>query len=102
MLSCVDRQYYRNPTGEMSTSSYRANEKVSYHIDKMKQYNLYMSVIKEFATKDNINITPFFTERDVPNNRENIITMPYTFTHKYGLGVSSHQIKTYLECSIQY
>lgn len=102
LLSCIDRQYSRNPTGRMGTSSYRTNEKASYRIEKMKQYNLYLSVIKELALKDNISINPFFTERDVPNNRENKITMPYTFTHKYGLGVSSHQIKVYLECSIKY
>lgn len=102
LLSCVDRQYSRNPTGRMGTSSYRTNEKASYRIGKTKQYNLYLSVIKELALKDNISINPFFTERDVSNNRENKITMPYTFTHKYGIGVSSHKIKAYLECTIQY
>lgn len=102
LLGCIDRQYFYNPTGRMGTSSYRTNEKASYHIGKLKEYNLYLNTIKELALKDNISITPFFTERDVTHNRENRIPMPYTFTHKYGIGVSAHQIKAYLECLIQY
>ncbi len=102
LLSYVDKRCSRNPTGRMGTSSYRANEKIYYHINKMKQYNLYLSVIKELAAKDNISINPFFTERDIPNNRENRITMPYTFTPKYGMGIISHEINAYLECSIEY
>lgn len=102
LLGCVDRQYFRNPTGRMGTSSYRSNEKVYYHISKAKEYNLYLTVIKDLALKDNVSINLFFTEIDVPHNRENRITLPYTFTHKYGIGVSTHKIKAYLECSIQY
>lgn len=102
LLSCVDRQYSRNPTGRMGTSSYRSNEKVYYDIGKTKKYNLYLSVIKELSLEDNISINPFFTERDIPHNCENRIPTPYTFTNKYGIGVSSHRIKAYLECSIRY
>lgn len=102
LLSYIDRQYSRNPTGKMGTSSYRTNEKVSYCIGKVKQYNLYLAIIRKLAAKSNVSINPFFTERDIVNNRENRITMPYTFTHKYGIGVSTHQIKAYLECTIQY
>lgn len=102
LLSCVYRQYFYNPTGRMGTSSYRTNEKAYYHIGKVKEYNLYLSIIKDLALKDNISINPFFTERNIPHNRENRITLPYTFTHKYGIGVSTHKIKAYLECFIQY
>lgn len=102
LLSCVDRQYSSNTTGRFGTSSYRPNQKVYYHIDKTKEYNLYLSVIKELSLEDNISINPFFTERDIPHNCENRIPMPYTFTNKYGIGVSSHQIKAYLQCSVKY
>lgn len=102
LLSYIDRQYSRNPTGKMGTSSYRSNEKVLYRVGKVKQYNLYLAIIKKLAAKSNISINPFFTEMDIVNNRENRITIPYTFTHKYGIGVSTHQIKAYLECSIKY
>lgn len=102
LLNCVDRQYSSNPTGRVRTSSYRTNEKAYYHINKVKQYNLYLTSIKELALKDNISINPVFKEMDVPHNRENRITLPYTFTNKYSIGVITHKITAYLECSIKY
>lgn len=102
LLNCIYRQYTRNPTGRIGSSSYRTNEKVYYHINKTKQYDLYLSTVLEYASNDNINIEPFFAERDVIYNRENSITLPYTYTHQYGIGVSTHKIKAYLKCSIEY
>lgn len=100
LLNCVNRQYFRNPTGKLGTSSYKANERAYYHIDKIKQYDLYLFVIRELATQDSINIIPFFTEMDIVHNKENKITLPYTYTHQWN--VSSHKIKAYLICSIHY
>lgn len=100
LLRCVSRQYYHNPSGRMGTSSYRTNDKVYYHINKIEQYNLYLSIIRDLASKDNINISPFFVEVDVALQKENRINLPYTYKHEWK--ASSHKINVYLKCSIEY
>ena len=101
LMQCVHREHFYNPTGRMGTSSYRTNKKVSYSINKAKQYDLYLSIIKEFASIDNISISPFFVEKDpVLFQKENKINLPYTYAHEWR--TTSHEIKAYLKCTIQY
>lgn len=101
LLSCIHREHYYNPTGKLGTSSYRTNKKVTYTINKIKQYDFYLSTIKELSSNDNISITPFFVELDpVVYQKENSITLPYTYKHEWH--TNSHKIKAYLKCSIQY
>ncbi len=100
LLSCVDRKYYRNPTGKIGTSSYRTNEKVYYHINKIKQYDLYLSKVMKLAKEDNISILPFWVEVDMVYKTERNITLPYTFSKDWY--TSRHSIKPYLRCSITY
>lgn len=76
-------------------------KKVSYSINKMKQYDLYLSVIKELASIDNISISPFFVEIDpVLFQNENKINLPYIYAHEWR--TTSHEIKAYLKCAIRY
>lgn len=101
LMQCIHKECYFNPTGKMGTSSYRTNKKVSYSINKRKQYDLYLSIIKEYASKDNIIITVLFVERDpLVYQKENKINLPYTYAHEWR--TSTHEIKAYLKCSIQY
>lgn len=101
LLSCVHREHFYNPTGRRGTSSYRSNKKVSYSINKINQYDFYLSTIKELALKDNISINPFFVELDpVVYQKENRINLPYTYAHEWR--TTSHEIKAYLKCTIQY
>lgn len=102
LLSCIDRQYSRNYTGKAGTPSFKLDEKVYYHIINEKQFALYLSTIKGLALQDNINISTFFAEINLARHRKNRITLPYIFTGGDGMGVSSHKIKVYLECSIRY
>ena len=91
LLKCVDIQYYYRPT-----------KKVCYNISKAKQYNLYLNVITKLASEDSISVIPFFAEVNIIKNSESKISLPYTYTHKYGQSVATHKIKAYLECSIHY
>lgn len=100
LLSCVNRKYSSNPTGRMGTSSYRTNEKVFYHINKIDHYNLYISKITELANEDKISISPFWVEVDMIYKTERSITLPYTFAKDWH--TSRHSIKAYLKCSIIY
>lgn len=101
LMQCVYREHFYNPTGRRGTSSFRTNQKVTYSINKMKQYNLYLSTIKELASTDNISITPFFVEIDpVIYQKENKINLPYTYVHEWR--TTAHKIKAYLKCSIKY
>lgn len=102
LLSCVGCQYSRNYTDKAGTPNFKLVEKVYYHIINEKQFALYLSTIKELALQDNININTFFAEINLVRHRKNRITLPYTFTGGNGMGVSSHKIKVYLECSIRY
>ena len=101
LMHCIHREHYYNPTGKIGTSSYRTNKKVIYSIDKMKQYNLYLDILKEFAITDNIDISPFFVEIDpIVYQQENKINLPYTYKHEWR--TASHKIKTDLKCTIKY
>lgn len=91
LLKCVGRQYYYRPT-----------EKACYNINKLKQYNIYLEIIADLASKEKISIDPLFKEVNILKNSENEIKLPYTYTYKYGQGVATHKIKAYLKCSIQY
>lgn len=102
MLSCVYRQYSHDYIGKIGTPTFKLNENVFYYIINEKQYEFYLFTIKELALQDNIYIHPFFAEINIPRNKINKISLPYTFTGGDGMGVSSHKIQCYLECSIQY
>jgi hypothetical protein len=102
LQNCIKRTHSSNPTGKRGTSSYKKNEKVYYNLDKVKQYELYMKVINEYAAHDNININSYFVEimDNSLHKYKNKISLPYTFSHE--LWTHEHSVKVYLSCSIVY
>lgn len=98
----IKRTHSSNPTGKRGTNSYKKNEKVYYTLDKVKQYELYMKIIKEYASCDNIDIEPYFVEiMDTPLEKyKHRVSLPYTYSHDFW--THDHKVKVYLDCSIVY
>lgn len=99
LCTCISREYSSNPTGKQFTSSYRPNKKVVYKICKQRSYNFYLNEIKKLASKDDMNIYPMFSVGEKYTSHSNYVNLPYTDT---GLLCTSHEIKSYLCCTIQY
>ncbi|MCM1232628.1 MAG: hypothetical protein NC489_21085 [Ruminococcus flavefaciens] len=99
---CIKRVASTNPTGKRGTNSYKENAKVQYTLDKTKEYELYLTTIKEIANPDNVNVSSYFTEiLDTALKKYEIkTTLPLTYTHDFW--VHNHKVKAYLKCSIQY
>jgi len=102
LQECIKRTHSSNPTGKRGTNSYKRNEKVYYTLDKVKQYELYIKIIKEYASCDNIDIKPYFVEiMDTPLEKyKHRVSLPYTYSHDFW--THDHKVKVYLDCSIVY
>lgn len=100
LSECINRNYSRNPTGRIGSSSYRSNEKVVYTISKVKQYNFYLDMIKDYAIDDEIRIKPLIVARNDVKKIEYPISLPFIYTNSFD--INWIKVKVYLNCTIEY
>lgn len=98
LTKCVERNHTQNPTGKIFTRSYKPHDKVTYTISKRKEYDYFMSILKNLANNDGIVITPIF-RKEQTGGAIDLYSLPYIDTETMCF---VNHMKVYLICTIQY
>lgn len=98
LTKCINRHHTQNPTGKMFTRSYNPHDKVTYTISKQKEYDYFISILKNSANNDGMIITPVF-RKEQTGGAIDLYSLPYIDNEQMCF---INHMKVYLICTIQY